>query len=209
MGESSKNSKIRYFCNLCNKDYAYPSGLRRHMRNVHENVAVDGFKCQKCEKTFQSARSLGAHNSSCLRKDLSSMFFKCTKCSKHYSKNYVRDRHEIQCSNDTTCGVSTSREREAVASTSRGSGFNVQFGGGRRRSTRTNWSIEKVRQCLNVAVTYRATPNFEATTIGAVHHAMQSLKTIITDRFNMFHAVKVHFNVEGMYRLYIYKCMMG
>ena len=27
---------------------------------------------------------------------------------------------------------------------------------------------------------------------------MQSFKTIIIDRFKMFHGVKVHFNVEGM-----------
>ena len=197
MGESSKiSTKVRYFCTLCNKDYAYKSGLRRHMRFVHENVSADSFKCQKCQKTFQSARSLGAHNSTCSRRDLSTTFFKCMKCSNVYSRKHVRDRHEIVCSNDATCGVSTSREREARLS--RGSGFNVQFGGGRRGSTRTKWHIEKVRQCLNVAVTYRATPNIETTTIGGVHHAMQSFKTIITDHFKMFHGVKVHFNVEGM-----------
>ena len=76
MGESSKisSTKVRYFCTLCKKDYAYKSGLRRHMRFVHENVSADSFKCQKCQKTFQSARSLGAHNSTCTRRDLSNMF---------------------------------------------------------------------------------------------------------------------------------------
>ena len=58
-------------------------------------------------------------------------------------------------------------------------------------------------------MTYRATPNIETTTIGGVHHAMQSFKTIIIDRFKMFHGVKVHFNVEGMclYMGKIFKCI--
>ena len=203
MGESSKSSstKVRHFCNLCTKHYAYRSGLRRHMRAVHENVVPDGFKCQKCQKTFQSARSLGAHSVSCSRSLLRTTFFKCMKCSNMYGTKYKRDRHEIVCSN-TTCGVSTSKQREE-GKLSRGSGFNVQFGGGGRGSRKTKWRIEKVRQCLNVAVTYRATPNIEITTIGGVHHAMQSFKTIIIDRFKMFHGVKIHFNVEGTCCLYM------
>ena len=188
MGESSKSStKVRHFCSLCTKNYAYRSGLRRQMRVVHENVVPDGFKCQKCQKTFQSARSLGSHSVSCSRSLLRTTFFKCMKCSNMYRTKFNRDRHEILCSN-TTCGVSTSKQREGKLS--RGSGFNVQFGGG-RGSTKTKWSIKKVRQCLNVAVTYRATPNIEITTIGGVHHAMQSFKTIIIDRFKIFHGVKV------------------
>ena len=192
MGESAKSStKVRHFCNLCTKNYAHRSGLRRHMRTVHENAVPDGFKCQKCQKTFQSARSLGSHSSTC--SPLRATYFKCTKCSDIFGRKSNRDRHEIVCSN-TTCGVSTSKQREGELS--RGSGFNVQFGGG-RGSTKTKWRIEKIRQCLNVAVTYRATPNIEITTIGGVHHAMQSFKTIIIDRFKMFHGVKIHFNVEG------------
>ena len=206
MGESSKISptKVRYFCTLCTKNYAYNTGLRRHMRLVHENVSANGsFKCQKCQKPFPSARSLGAHTVSCNRTNFNITFFKCMKCSNVYSKKHARDRHEILCSNDAACGVSTCREQEATGSSSRrGSGFNVQFvGGGAGRTTRsrTKWHIEKVRQCLNVAVTYRATPNIEINTIGGVYHAMQSLKTIIVDHFKKFHGVKVHFNVEGMY----------
>ena len=203
MGESSKSSstKVRHFCNLCTKNYAYRSGLRRHMRAVHENVVPDGFKCQKCQKTFQSARSLGSHSVTCSRSLLRTTFFKCMKCSNMYGTKYKRDRHEIVCSN-TTCGVSTSKQREE-GQLSRGSGFNVQFGGGGRGSRKTKWRIGKVRQCLNVAVTYRATPNIEITTIGGVHHAMQSFKTIIIDRFKMFHGVKIHFNVEGTCCLYM------
>ena len=82
------------------------------------------------------------------------------------------------------------------AKLSQGSGFNVQFGG-RLGSTKPKWRIEKICQCLNVAVTYRATPNIEITTIGGLHHAMQSFKAIIIDRFKIFHGVKVHFNVKG------------
>ena len=196
MGESSKScTESRHFCTLCTKNYAHKTGLRRHMRLVHENVgSSDAFQCQKCQKTFQSARSLGAHNSTCSRRrSLRTTVFKCIKCSNSYMTKFRRDRHEILCSN-TTNGVSTSRQGESK--TSRKSGFNVQFGGGVRGSTK--WRIEKIRQCLNVAVTYRATPNNEIITIGGVHHAMQSFKTIIIDRFKMFHGVKVHFNVEGM-----------
>ena len=231
MGESSKicPTKVRYFCPLCTKNYAYNTGLRRHMRLVHENVSANGssFKCQKCQKPFPSARSLGAHTVHCNnRTNLNTTFFKCMKCSNVYSNKHARDRHEILCSNNATCGVSTRREREAAATTAaasggegavagssssswssssrsrQGSGFNVQFGGGGGRTTRsrTKWHIKKVRHCLNdVAVTYRATPNIEINTIGGVYHAMQSLKTIIVDHFKKFHGVKVHFNVEGMY----------
>ena len=181
------------------KDYAYRSGLRRHMRAVHENVVPDAFKCQKCQKTFQSARSLGAHSSFCF----CATIFKCTKCSNVYSTKSKRDRHEISCS-DTTCGVSTCRRQREEAKLSQGSGFNVQFGG-RLGSKKPKWRIEKIRQCLNVAVTYRATPNIEITTIGGLHHAMQSFKTIIIDRFKIFHGVKVHFNVEGTWCLLLYQ----
>ena len=213
MGESSKSgsssTKVRHFCNLCTKNYAHGSGLRRHMRTVHENAIPDGFKCQKCQKSFQSARSLGSHSSTC--SPLRTTFFKCTKCSEIFRKKFNRDQHEIACSN-TTCGVSTSKQREEAEMMSRGGGsggggFNVQFGGGGLRSSaKIKWTIKKVRQCLNIAVTYRATPNIEITTIGGVHHAMQSFKTVIIDRFKMFHGVKIHFNVEGKSSscLYIY-----
>ena len=66
MSDSSKSStKNRKYCKLCTKNYAYNSGLRRHMRDVHENVLPDDFKRQKCQKTFQSAHSLGLHSVSC------------------------------------------------------------------------------------------------------------------------------------------------
>ena len=68
MSDSSKSStKNRKYCKLCTKNYAYSSGLSRHMLtvHVHENVLPDDFKCQKCQKTFQSAHSLGLHSVSC------------------------------------------------------------------------------------------------------------------------------------------------
>ena len=78
MGESLKSStKVRHFCRLCTKNYAYSSGLSRHMGTFHINDMVPvGFRCQKCQKTFPSARSLGVHRFSC-------------------SRNHKRDRHEI------------------------------------------------------------------------------------------------------------------
>ena len=178
MSDSSKSStKNRKYCKLCTKNYAYSSGLTRHMMtvHVHENMIPDP--------------------------PLLTTFFKCTKCSKIFGRKFNRDRHEIACSN-TTCGVSTFKQREEAEMMSRGGGsgggFNVQFGGGGlRSSTKIKWTVKKVRQCLNIAVTYRATPNIEITTIGGVHHAMQSFKTVIIDRFKMFHGVKIHFNVEG------------
>ena len=38
MGESSKNSKIRYFCNLCDKDYASIQNVKNHIVNIHNNA---------------------------------------------------------------------------------------------------------------------------------------------------------------------------
>ena len=192
MGESSKEKK-RHFCTLCPKDYAYRSGLRRHMRMVHENVAPNNaFKCQKCQNSFASARSLGAHTVSCSRPTTTSTIFKCRRqdCSNAYTTKWGRNRHEINCCN-TTYGVSTCRQPDQNT----GGGFNVQFGGGRK--AKAKWRVQKIRQCLNCAVTYRATPNIEINTIGGLHHAMQTLKTIIIDRFKKFHGVKIHFNVEG------------
>ena len=112
----------------------------------------------------------------------------------------------------TTTGAAGSSLSSSWSNSRRGSGFNVQFGGGGGRTTRSSsstttrikWLIEKVRQCLNVAVTYQATPNIEINTIGGVYHAMQSFKTIIVDHFKKFHGVKVHFNVEGMYTSYLF-----
>ena len=77
MSESSKSpTKVRHFCNLCTKNYAYSSGLRRHMLTVHENVQPDEFKCQKCQRKFRSAHSIGLHRVTCF-------------------KSLKRDRHEI------------------------------------------------------------------------------------------------------------------
>jgi hypothetical protein len=77
MSESSKSStKTRNYCKLCTKNYAYSSGLRRHMLTVHENVQPVDFKCQKCQRKFRSAHSIGLHRFTCF-------------------KSLKRDRHEI------------------------------------------------------------------------------------------------------------------
>ena len=103
MSDSSKSStKNRKYCKLCTKNYAYSSGLTRHMLtvHVHENVIPDP--------------------------PLLTTFFKCTKCSKIFGRKFNRDRHEIACSN-TTCGVSTSKQREEAEMMSRGGGSGGDF----------------------------------------------------------------------------------
>ncbi len=53
--------KRRLHCGMCQKDFADSTGLRKHMRNVHqdgkrekiETPEWDAFKCKICGEAFQ------------------------------------------------------------------------------------------------------------------------------------------------------------
>ncbi|XP_008487974.1 zinc finger protein 234-like [Diaphorina citri] len=46
-------------CPVCNKEYATPVTMRKHLREVH--VSKKKFKCDLCQKQFKASRSLQCH----------------------------------------------------------------------------------------------------------------------------------------------------
>lgn len=58
--KATKCSTERYQCNFCDKDYANPSGRRRHEKNEHI-AKGQVFTCDLCPKTFKCKDSVIRH----------------------------------------------------------------------------------------------------------------------------------------------------
>ncbi|XP_066993138.2 uncharacterized protein [Anabrus simplex] len=65
-----------YQCNICGKAFRQPSTLSFHINSVHKKV--ESFKCDHCEKTFSTKRSLVSH----LRNHERRKHFLCDICGK-------------------------------------------------------------------------------------------------------------------------------
>ena len=105
-------------CDICGKDFKYPSKLLRHLNNkkscspkekmektkeiqetVNENQdnvtnSKSKFQCEKCEKTFTSKQSLNYHSNIC--KGVNSL--QCPTCFKTFTNRVSKCRHLKKCS---------------------------------------------------------------------------------------------------------------
>ena len=52
----------KFPCDKCDKSFPQPYRLRRHVKEVHDQVKV--FKCSKCSKRFFKSSQLARHTSS-------------------------------------------------------------------------------------------------------------------------------------------------
>ena len=79
---------VRYECKICNKSYSEISGLRCHIRSIHEQEKNQ--TCDHCGKTFFKKSALLTHVR-CVhegRKD-----FECDQCDKAYGTKHELKKH--------------------------------------------------------------------------------------------------------------------
>ena len=98
--KSTKNSedicipeRDRYNCDKCERNFKYNKDLRRHIRNVHDNVR---YNCDKCGKTFSQNSHLNRHIQS-IHENLRE--FNCDDCEKSFNVKghltaHIKTMHE-------------------------------------------------------------------------------------------------------------------
>ncbi|XP_065370532.1 transcription factor grauzone-like isoform X3 [Calliphora vicina] len=77
-----KPAPIPQQCEICGAWLRHLSGLKQHMKNIHEGVQTE-HRCQICNKVSSTARALKRHiyhNHECIRK------FQCTMCDKAFKR---------------------------------------------------------------------------------------------------------------------------
>lgn len=57
---------IKYKCDICDKEYAYPGGLRRHKESIH--LFPDRYECKYCSRKFGRADYKSNHEVTCEKK---------------------------------------------------------------------------------------------------------------------------------------------
>lgn len=77
-----KPAPIPQQCEICGAWLRHLSGLKQHMKNIHEGVQME-HRCHICNKVSSTARALKRHiyhNHECIRK------FQCTMCDKAFKR---------------------------------------------------------------------------------------------------------------------------
>ena len=77
-----------YACDLCDKQFADPSALRRHKASsVHNNIRK--YKCTYCDYTATESGHLDIH----LRTHTDVRPFKCQQCDSSFTQKHCLDNH--------------------------------------------------------------------------------------------------------------------
>ncbi|XP_048001621.1 zinc finger protein 43-like [Leguminivora glycinivorella] len=95
-------------CHLCGIKFKSHTNLEFHYRNIHDRDKSDPLKCEKCDKTFITARKLRKHMWS-LHSDKE---FTCDICSKMFNnktnlKTHVRSHSDVKPYVCDLCGYSS------------------------------------------------------------------------------------------------------
>ncbi len=93
-----KKNDSRHYCQFCPMTYAYRTGLRRHIRTIHEK-SEKKVKCSECDREFQSSKALGPHEVVCKRAAAGkNAVYKCNTCSRTFLKKRDHAKHQKICS---------------------------------------------------------------------------------------------------------------
>ena len=83
-------NKHDIFCKMCEKSFASPLILRRHIESVHKGMA---YKCTLCGKSLTSMAAMKRHERTHLeRKD-----HKCDICHNEFSRKEHLSKHRKSC----------------------------------------------------------------------------------------------------------------
>ncbi len=226
--QQQQQQRERFRCHLCPRSYANNSNRRRHLRVFHNDVPQNGsYKCTRCEKTYRSGKSLGSHTINCNLRRKWYKCTKCSNCfirktvrDQHEIRCSIITRgvpppapatpppppsHPENVTDNDSENEEDDELQEYVGSGGAVAGgtshhpVRIRFGSGRHTLRGVKWKVEKIRECLNVAVVHRATPSQIINTVGGVFHAMKALKETIIKTLQLYQSVKIYFNVEGIF----------
>lgn len=111
----SANPKRMQICDMCGKDFVRASGLRKHVKEHHENLRP--YICHICEKGYIYLSALKEH----LRSHSEDRTFKCSQCDsefKHASNllTHMKKTHGKNCSCPAGCCTCFSKAPKAQIS---------------------------------------------------------------------------------------------
>ena len=81
---------IKYNCNVCNKSFAFKTGLSRHIKVVHEGIKK--YECETCNKVFAQSEHLNSHQSA-VHEGIKK--YECKTCDKAFSQLHSLKDHQL------------------------------------------------------------------------------------------------------------------
>ena len=84
LSNDNLNNSTHHECNFCRKVFSNPSGLRRHVKTVHEGLKQNTYK-KKCPKCSKLVFQMNRHLKSCTGESPDKIY-QCDFCAKSYLK---------------------------------------------------------------------------------------------------------------------------
>ncbi|XP_043504113.1 PR domain zinc finger protein 5-like isoform X1 [Polistes fuscatus] len=91
-----ENEKL-FFCNICNKSFAYQTNLKGHLLTHEGNKSDKGYPCDICGKVLNHPSSVVYHKEA---EHNNGRRFVCNKCGKSFKHRQLLHRHQLVHSED-------------------------------------------------------------------------------------------------------------
>ena len=86
------DTRFTWKCDICTKILGTKYDLKRHIREVHENVTIKPFACESCDMTFRTKQYLEAHQKA-IHED---QRYQCKNCDRFFSYELSLKQHEAK-----------------------------------------------------------------------------------------------------------------